>query len=503
MGNVRDGASSVVDDRLNRADTGIAGLDAILGGGLPRNRMYLVQGDNGAGKTTLGLQFCMAGARRGERVLYLATCETVPEIEEVAESHGWSLEGVSVHFHDVRQILGDQPDQSVFHPAELELPRTIDALLTLINEVDPHRLVIDSLSEIRLLAADSRWFRRQVLALKQNLADRSCTTLFCDDRVATDQPINSIVHGILRLEQVALSYGPDQRRLRVAKLRGQRYVSGHHDFKIRRGGIELFPRLVAAEHRQPSPSNAIASGLDELDALFGGGIARGTATLLLGPAGTGKSSVACQYMAAAARRGERSAMYLFDERIQTFLWRAEGLGMEVEQHVDSNLIELQQVDPAELAPGEFVQAVCRAASDRDTRLVVIDSLTGFIHSMPHEHQLILHLHELLSFLSQQGVTILLVMAQHGLPGGPHHNPFDLSYISDSLLLFHSFEYAGELRKAISVYKHRSGPHERTLRELSMNSTGIKVGAPLEKFHGIMTGTPRFTGTGLLDDQDGN
>jgi len=489
------------DGGLGPAETGIRGLDAILKGGLPRNRTYLIHGDNGTGKTTLGLQFCVAGAQRGERVLYLATCETLPEIYQIAHAHHWTLDGVTVHFHDVREILGDGLNQSVFHPAELELPKTIDALLTLIDEVDPQRLVIDSLSEIRLLAADSRWFRRQVLALKQNLAQRECTTLFCDDRMKTDQPINSIVHGIINLEQITLDFGPTRRRLSISKLRGQSYTSGYHDFKIRAGGIELFPRLIAAEHRRAIPAERVSSGLPELDSLFGDGIVRGTSTLLLGPAGTGKSSVACQYVAAAAQRGERSAMYLFDEQENTLLQRVLGLGMNLEQDIAAGTTEIQQVDPAELTPGEFIQNICRAVCERDIRLVVLDSLAGFIHAMPDERMLVLHLHELLSYLNQQGVTVLLVIAQHGLPGSQPRSTFDLSYISDSLLLFHCFEFAGELRKAISAYKHRGGEHERTLRELSLSSSGIQVGEPLRQFHGILTGTPRFLGTDLLDDDD--
>jgi len=496
------GATNLVPPRDSAgADTGIAGLDAVLDGGLPRDHAYLVQGDPGSGKTTLGLHFCLAGVRQGERALYLTTCESEEEIREVARSHGWSLDGVTLHYHDARECLGDEPEQSVFHPAEVELPRTIEALLAVIERVNPQRLVIDSLSEIRLLAADPRWFRRQVLELKEDLAGRQCTTLFCDDRLDPDQPVQSIVHGVIELEQLAPDYGPDRRRLRVAKLRGRPFSSGYHDFRIRTGGIDVYPRLVAAEHRRHVEAETVSSGLPELDHLFGGGADRGTATLLLGPSGTGKSTVASQFALAAARRGERSAVYIFDERIQTLLRRAKGLGLNLEAEVERGLVELRQIDPAELSPGEFSHAVLRAIAERDVRMLVFDSLAGYLHAMPDERLLSVHLHELLSYLSQQAVTVLMVMTMHGLPGNPRHTPFDLSYISDSVLLFHAFEYAGEFRKAISVYKRRSGGHERTLRELQLGPQGIRIGEPLRQFHGILTGTPRFTGKGLPDVRD--
>jgi circadian clock protein KaiC len=476
-----------------RAATGIEGLDAVLGGGLPRDHAYLIQGDPGSGKTTLGLHFCLTGAQQGERVLYLSTCESEEEVREVARSHGWSLGGVGVHYLDVRVILGEDPEQSIFHPAEVELPKTIGALLSAIDRADPKRLVIDSLSEIRLLAGDPRWFRRQVLALKENLAGRNCTTLFCDDRLEPEQPVQSIVHGVIELEHTPPSYGADRRRLRLAKLRAQSYASGYHDFTIRTGGIQVYPRLVAAEHRGRFEAATISSGLPELDALFGGGADQGTATLLLGPAGSGKSVMATQYAVAAAERGERVAMYVFDERTQTLLARARGLGMDLEGHVDAGTIELRQIDPAERTPGEFSHAVRRAVDERGARLVILDSLSGYVHAMPDERSLTLLLHELLSYLSEQGVSALMVMAQHGLPGSARHTQFDLSYIADSVLLFHTFEYAGELRKAISVYKRRGGPHERALRELKFGPEGIAIGEPLRKFHGLMTGTPTFTG----------
>ena len=472
----------------DRAATGIAGLDGILGGGLPRNHAYLLRGDSGSGKITLGLQFCLTGAAQGERVLVLTTCESEAELHAIARSHSWDLGGVRIHYHDVRDYLGGHADQSVFQPAEVELPKTIEELLEVIDRLNPERLLIDSLSEIRVTAGDPRWFRRQVLALKDDLADRRCTALFCSDARDPDQTVKSIIHGVVELEQLALDYGPDRRRLRVAKLRGQTYGSGYHDFKIRTGGIEVYPRLVAAEHRAPFEPEVVSSGVPELDAMAGGGIDRGTATLLLGPAGTGKSTVACQFAEAAVRRGERAALYVFDERIQTMLRRARGLGLDLQGALDRGMLEVRQVDPAELTPGEFSHAIREAVAERGVRLVVIDSLTGYVHAMPDERLLTLHLHELLSYLGQQGVTVLLVMAQHGLPGTPRQAPFDLSYISDSVLLFHTFEYAGELRKAVSMYKRRGGAHEPTIHPLQFSPQGIQIGEPLRRFRGILSGS---------------
>ena len=471
---------------LEYAATGIGGLDDVLRGGVPLNQTYLLRGDSGSGKTTLAMQFCLAGARRGERVLFLSTCESEAELCGVARSHGWSLDGLTLHYHDLRECLGEHVDQSVFHPVEVELPQTINALLSVIDRVNPARLVIDSLSEIRIAAGDSRWFRRQVLALKDNLAARPCTTLFTSDARDPDQTVKSIVHGVVQLEQLAADYGPDRRRLRVAKLRGQAYASGYHDFRIHTGGIEVYPRLIAAEHRNPFTPGIVSSGLPELDALTGGGLDRGTATLLLGPAGAGKSTMASQCVVAAAQRGERVAMYIFDERIQTLLERTKGLGLDLQGQIDAGQVEVQQVDPTELTPGEFSHAVHQAITQRGVRLVVIDSLAGYVHAMPNERLLTLHLHELLSYLNQEGVTVLLVMAQHGLPGTPRQAPFDLSYISDSVLLFHPFEYAGELRKAVSMYKRRGGRHEPTIHPLQFSPQGIQIGEPLRGFRGILS-----------------
>lgn len=500
-GKAGDGSDEQGNDLLPRASTGIAGLDSVLGGGLQRNRTYLVEGAPGAGKTTLGLQFSMAGARNGERVLFLTTGESREELDQIAESHGWSLEGITVHHFRALEGEEERPGQSVFHPAEVELPRTMETLLGVIEEVDPQRLVIDSLTEIRLVATDPLWYRRQILSLKSDLARRRCTTMLCDRRQEPEPSVQTIAHGVINLDHYTPKYGPERRRLRVAKLRGQTYASGFHDYKIHTGGIDLYPRLVAAEHRAAFEPETIPSGVPELDDLFGGGADRGTATLLLGPSGAGKSIVACQYAVAAASRGEPSSMYIFDERVQTLMGRSRSLGLGLEEEIERGLIEVQQIDPAELTPGEFSHKIRQDIQQRGVRLVVIDSLAGYFYAMPNEKLLMLHLHELLSYLSQSGVSVLMVMTQHGLPGGAPHASFDMSYIADSLLLFHIFEHKGKLQKAISVYKRRGGAHEKTIRALQVGPDGIRLGEPLTAFDGIFTGVPRYTGKDVPHARD--
>ena len=471
------------------ASTGVEGLDSIMGGGFQRDRTYLVEGVPGAGKTTLALQFCTAGARAGERVLYITTSESAEEIQTVARGHQWSLEGVDIHYHASIESGRYEPSQSVFHATEVDLPRTMQDLLAIIDRIDPRRLVIDSLSEIRLLAGEPLWYRREIMMLKEELAKRKCTTLLCDRPNDPGGAVQTIAHGVINLEFHTPDYGPDRRRLRISKLRGQSYASGFHDFKIRTGGLELYPRLIAAEHRQPTDGGTVSSGIPDLDDLFHGGLDRGTATLFFGPSGTGKSTVAAQYVLEAARRGQASAMYLFDERAHTLLTRTASLGMNMNEFVRQGLISIDQVDPAELTPGELSNRIFRDIKEREVELVVIDSLAGYFHAMPDEHLLSLHLHELLSFLSQSGVSTLLVMTQHGLPGTPLHTPIDLSYVADSVLLFHMYEDEGELRKSLSVYKRRSGSHSPQTRRLNFSSRGIEIGARLGKFRGILAGIP--------------
>jgi circadian clock protein KaiC len=480
------------------AETGIQGLDQLLIGGFPREHTYLIEGEPGSGKTTLGLQFCISGAKRGERVLYLSTCESEKELQGIARAHGWSLDGVHIYHHDTQTNIREGLHQSVFHPAEVELPRTMEAIFSVIDQTSPQRLVVDSLSELRHLAVDPKWFRRELLALKEDLDERHCTTLLCDESLEVGHPVASIVHGVVQLEQLATDYGPDRRRIRVTKLRGIPHVSGFHDMRIQHGGISVYPRLVAAEHRQKSDEVFVASGITQLDQLCGGGIEAGATTLLLGAAGAGKSITATQLAVAAAERGERAALFVFDERIQTTIRRARGLGVDLERHVDCGLIDLIQVDPAELTPGEFSWQVRRAVEKKGVKLVVIDSLVGYAHAMPNDRLLALHLHELLAFLSQLCVTTIVIMTQHGLPGTQRQAPFDVSYVADTVILFHLFEFAGEMRKAISVFKRRGGRHEASLRELSLGPEGISIGEPLRQFHGVLSGVPDYTGKSLPD-----
>lgn len=475
--------------------TGIVGLDLVLGGGLPRNRIYLVQGDPGVGKTTLGMQFLRAGLAAGERCLYIALSETRSEISAVVESHGWSLDGLElIELSAIDQSVGLETENTLFEPSEVELQETTRRLLAEIERVRPDRVVFDSLSELRLLAQTPLRYRRQILALKQYFGDKHTSVLLLDDRTSdpTDLQLQSLAHGVVALEQAPPLYGADRRRLRIAKLRGMKFLSGHHDFAIRTGGIEVFPRLVPTEHRSAFSRVQMASGITALDQMLRGGIDRGTSALILGPAGSGKSSIAVQYAIAAAQRGERAALFVFDERIATVYERSRALGLELEALVTSGALVLQQVDPAELSAGEFAHRVRAAVDHEGCQLVAIDSLNGYLHAMASEKQLSVQLHELLAYLGNSGVATLMVMAQHGLTAVTHA-PIDISYLADTLILLRYFEADGRIRKAISVLKRRSGAHEESIRELSMGPGGIIVGRSLTQFHGVLTGTPHYVG----------
>jgi len=477
-----------------RLSTGNIGLDSILEGGFPANRLYLVEGDPGTGKTTLALRFLLEGARRGETVLYVTLSETKEEIADVAASHGWSLEGVNLYeLIPSEESLKAETQYTIFHPSEVEFGETTTAVLDEVERIQPRRVVFDSLSEMRLLARDPLRYRRQILALKQYFAGRQCTVLLLDDRTATgsDLQVRSIAHGVIELEQLALEYGAERRRMRVVKLRGSRYRGGFHDFKIETGGVVVYPRLVAAEHRHEFQRGLITSGVAELDALLGGGLDKGSSTLVLGPAGSGKSSIAAQFAAASAERGEHAASFLFDEGVNTYLSRAAGLGREMRQQVESGHMSLQQVDPAELSPGEFAYFVRRAVDRDGARVVVIDSLNGYLQAMPDERFLTVQMHELLTYLNQQGVVTLLVMAQHGFMGANMGTPVDVSYLADTVLMLRFFEAAGAVRRAISVVKKRTGYHENTIREMRMSGEGISVGEPLKDFQGVLTGVPSY------------
>jgi circadian clock protein KaiC len=473
--------------------TGVPGLDDVLSGGLPSDRLYLIQGEPGVGKTTLALQFLFEGVKAGEPVLYITLSETREELEQVARSHGWTLDGISLYdLSQMEEFLGTAADNSVFHPAEVELGETTRAMQALIDEVGPRRAVFDSLSEMRLLAREPLRYRRQILALKQYFAGKGCTVLLLDDQSADhgDLHLQSIAHGVIRLESRPVGFGVDRRRLRVQKLRGVAFRSGYHDVCMERGGLRVFPRLIAAEHRHDVAEGVLGSGSESLDALTAGGFDRGTSNLFLGPAGSGKSTVAATFAYAASRRGERSAMYLFEESPRTLYKRMHALGMDLEAETGSGRMKIQHIDPAELTPGQFVQQVRDEVESGETTVVVIDSLNGFLNAMSDERFLVLQLHELLTFLGQQGVTSILVVSQHGMIAQAIETPLDVSYLADTLLLFRFFEHEGSVRRAIAVVKRRGGPHDRGIRELIFDAeNGVQIGEGLDDLHGVLTGVP--------------
>lgn len=470
--------------------TGIKGLDHVLSGGLPRRRIYLLRGAPGVGKTTLGMQFLLEGARKGERGLYLTFSETRDELTAVAASHGWSIDGFRIHpLATPEESFENQKQTTLFHPAEVELTETAERVLALVDEEKPQRIVIDSLSEMRLLAGDSLRYRRQILALKQQFATRDATVLFLDDTSASsaDTQLETLAHGVILLSRSAPAYGAVRRTLEVAKLRGVEYLTGAHDFSIVRGGLQVFPRLVASTHHRPFQQDLLPSDVPGLDAMLGGGLQRGTSTILLGPAGTGKSSVASQYAEAAVARDERVSWFTFDENLSVFHKRTQGLGF---QFPHNPRFSIRQVDPAEMSPGGFAHAVRDQVEENNARLLVIDSLNGYLMAMPEERFLVLHLHELLSYLAQLGVTTVMTLTQHGMVGRMHA-PVDVTYLADTVFLLRFFEAAGRVRKAISVLKRRVGKHEDSIREFQLSDQGIRVGDPLTSFQGVLTGVPQL------------
>lgn len=482
--------------------TGIAELDKILGGGLTPNRVYLLHGTPGSGKTTLSLQFLLEGVRAGEKVMYVTLSETRMELTAVAKSHGFTLDGI-----EILELMAEERDldmesqYTMFQPSEVELNVTTKRILDEIERVKPSRLVIDSLSEIKLLAQSALRFRRQVLALKQFFVGRDCTVLFLDDKTTTngdDMQLESIAHGVISLEQLSPEYGAERRRLSVTKLRGQRYRGGFHDFTITHGGLRVFPRIIAGEHRRSLETSVLKSGIAQMDDLLCGGVSSGTSVLLLGPAGVGKSSLAMQYAVELAREGKASIVFTFDERIDTMLERADGMGVPLRRFAEEKLIEVRAVDPAELSPGEFAHKVREAAEGNNgtppVKIVIIDSLNGYLNAMPEERFLTAQLHELLTYLGHLGVTTFLIVAQHGLLANAMNTVIDTSYLADTVILFRYYENRGEVRQLISVVKKRNGKHERTLREFRMGDDGIAIGDPLHHFHGVLTGTPRQPGS---------
>lgn len=475
------------------ATTGVYGLDTILDGGLPSGRLYLLDGLPGTGKTTLALQFLLAGAERGEQGLYITLSETKTELAEVAASHGWALGDIEV-FELPAQEIGAEA-YTLFHPAEVELQEVVDRLSATVERASARLVVLDSLSEMRLLARDPLRFRRQILALKQFFNERGCTVLLLDDKTAPegDLQLHSLAHGVIELEHIALEYGAERRRMQVLKLRGRRFLGGYHDFRILTGGIAVYPRIQYTAQDEERYTRLLPSGSAELDALLGGGVIEGTSLLLTGPAGAGKSVLATQYACASAMRGERVRFYLFDERISTFVARAEGLGMDMDALRSNGALTLCQIEPTERSPGELADEVVRAVEDEGVRMIVIDSLNGYMQSMPEEKMLSTQVHELLSYLATRGVTSVLTLVQRGIFGSPVDETADVSYLADTVVLLRYFEVRGEVRQAISVVKKRSGNHERTIRECRVQQGGLHVGEPLHDFQGVLTGVPAYVG----------
>lgn len=474
-----------------KVPTGVTGLDDILGGGLPSRRVYLIQGAPGCGKTTLALQFLLDGARRGEKVLYISLSETREEVEEVARSHGWSLQDIEiVELSALEQQLSIEAQNTLFHASEVELTQTTKLLLDAVDRVQPRRVAFDSLSELRLLSQNPLRYRRQILAFKQYFAGRNCTTLLLDDSSdkTHDNHVLSLAHGVIALEQVAPEYGAERRRLNVRKVRGTTYSGGNHDFVIERGGLSVFPRLVAAEHHRQFRAENVSSGVEGLDTLLGGGLCRGTSTLFSGPPGTGKSTVALKFAVEAAKRGEKVALYSFDESLGILFARAAGLNFGLDEHVANGMVSAVQIDPAELSPGELATRVQRAVEKDNVRVVFLDSLNGYLQSMGEDRFLNLQLHELLTYLNQQGVVTMLVVTPQGLLGNMQ-SPVDVTYLADAVMTFRFFESHGAVHRAISVIKKRTGAHEATIRELLIEPEAIKVGPPLTEFRGVLTGTP--------------
>jgi circadian clock protein KaiC len=476
----------------DRCHSGIPGLDEILSGGLIAERMYLLDGNPGAGKTTAALQFLLQGLREGERCLYVTLSETARELRAAAASHDWNLDGIEIVELVVDERMLDEDSQlTMLHASEVELNDTTSKLIASMDRVNPARLVVDSLSELRLLAQTSLRYRRQILALKQLFLGRTCTVVMLDDRTAEgpDMQLHSIAHGVISLESMTPAYGPTRRELQVRKFRGSNFVSGRHDFQIGRGGLIIYPRLVAAEHTAAFPRDVLQSGVRMLDMLLGGGIDRGTSTLLVGPPGSGKSTIAVQFAKAAADRGAHAALFMFDETKAALQARCEGIGVSLKEGGGAGEVLLRQIDPAEISPGHFISMVRNCVEENDARVIVIDSLNGYLNSMPQDQFLTAQLHELLTYLNNRGVATFMVVAQSGLMGTAMSSPVEASYLADTVIVLRYFEHQGSVRKAISALKKRTGGHEAAIREIWFDQSGIHLSEPLLNLRGILTGVP--------------
>jgi circadian clock protein KaiC len=483
-------------DQPDDARSGIAGLDRILAGGLTRGSLFLLEGEPGSGKTTAALQFLMTGAAAGEQTLYITLSESEKELRESAASHGWTL-GEKVAIYELappESMLEGGREQSLLYSSDLELGETVQQIFDTIERIKPRRVVLDSLSEIRLLAQNSLRYRRQILMMKLYFSKHNATVLLLDDLTsdAADKTVHSVAHGVIRLEELAPAYGAERRRLRVLKYRGRKYRGGYHDFTIATGGLNVFPRLVASDHRLRFERVQLSTGIAAFDGLLGGGVETGSSSLILGPAGTGKSLIAINFAMAAIARGEKAAIFAFDEELGLLYDRMKGMGIDLEAAEASGKLLVVQTDAAELSPGEFSHRVSRVVDDKALKTVIIDSLNGYQAAMPEENSLILHIHELLQYLNRQGATTFMTVAQHGLVGDMQA-PVDVTYLADTVILLRYFEAMGRVRRAMSVIKKRSGFHESTIREFRIANTGLSVGQPLEDFHGVLRGVPTYAG----------
>ncbi|HEX4169592.1 MAG TPA: ATPase domain-containing protein [Bryobacteraceae bacterium] len=489
-----------------RITTGITNLDFILRGGLPQHRMYVVEGDPGAGKTTLALQFLMEGARLGERCLYVTLSETANELQEVAASHGWALDGIELlELDTLAERLHEAANYTVYHPADVELGETVKHIRSEVERLNPSRVVLDSVSELKILSETNARYRREILGLKQFFAQQRCTALVLDDRTTREgeQQLQSIAHGVIRLERHAREYGDTRRQIHIVKMRGVHFRDGFHDLTIDTGGLVIYPRLSAIDHPKKYSEETVESGVEALDRLLGPGLDRGSSSLIMGPAGCGKTTLSTQFALAALARGEAVSYFLFEESQSTFCHRAAGLGLDVRPYVSSGLLRISQIDPAALSPGEFANRVRCAVEQHDVSMVMIDSLNGYMSAMPSERFLLIQMHELLTYLGQQGVVTLLILAQHGMLGSGMQTPVDVSFLADTVILLRFFEAQGEVRQAISVVKKRRSAHERTIREMRLGPGGVRIGAPLREFEGVLTGVPKYRGKAapLLTPED--